>query len=357
MLGNWQLANQGEDNLVRRSRSPSVISITTSMAAYQVKVKYGEERFRTLLIKDISFGKRMEAIKQNCSPLAHLPASNIRVRYRDKDSDMINLSEDPDDFAFGEMLRSAKEVKDRDYRKIFLQASEVDSPLPRKLRRMDVEMPSSSASNVFKSLQPKHLSFTPTCAPGAHLATTTAPKNIEKSPLDCQRQEMAENLQVLKVQIASAKEELEKVNSESRHFQSLSDIRARLCNNCHCSGHTKVKCSKPPCTDISVCKIIEKHPEHKTKIRSLENKAQEEETHLKGFTAARERAKSSCFFVMRPRLKAQNQVKYANRSRLDRDLMILQRVLKKVPDWCEDEDCKLPMIIDQYQNSNVNIYL
>ena len=339
-----------------------MISITKSMATYQVKVKYGEERFSTFLIKDISFARLMQAIKQNCSSLAHLPASNIRVRYRDEDGDMINLSEDPDEFAFGEMLRSAKEVKDRDYGKIFLQASEVDSPLPRKLRRMDVEMPSSSASNEFKSLQPKHLSFTPT--PGARLATTTAPKNVEKSPLDCQRQEMEENLQVLKVQIASAKEELEKLNSESRHFQSLSDIRARLCNNCHCSGHTKVKCSKPPCTDISVCKIIEKHPEHKTKIsqlqreiRSLENKAQEEETHFKGFTAARERAKSSFFFVMRPRLKAQNQVKYANRSRLDRDLMILQRALKKVPDWCEDEDWKLPMIIDQYENSNVNIYL
>ena len=87
--------------------------ITTSMATYQVKVKYGEERFSTFLIKDISFGKLMEAIKQNCLPLAHLPASNIRVRYRDEDGDMINLSEDPDDFAFGEMLRSAKEVKDR----------------------------------------------------------------------------------------------------------------------------------------------------------------------------------------------------------------------------------------------------
>ena len=105
------------------------------MATYQVKVKYGEERFSTFLIKDISFAKLMQAIKQNCSPLAYLPASNIRVRYRD---DMINMSEDPDDFAFGEMLRSAKEVKDRDYGKIFLQASEVDSPLPRKLRRMDV---------------------------------------------------------------------------------------------------------------------------------------------------------------------------------------------------------------------------
>ena len=85
-------------------------------------------------------------------------------------------------------------------------------------------MLSSSASNEFESLQPKHFSFTPT--PGVHLATTTAPKNAEKSPLDCQRQEMEENLKVLKVQIASPKDELEKLNSESRHFQLLSDIRA-----------------------------------------------------------------------------------------------------------------------------------
>jgi len=47
---------------------------------------------------------------------------------------MINPSEDPSGFAFGKMLRSAKEVKDREYKNIFLQASEIDSPLPRKIR-------------------------------------------------------------------------------------------------------------------------------------------------------------------------------------------------------------------------------
>ena len=123
-------------------------------------------------------------------------------------------------------------------RSILRLGSEVDSPLPRKLRRMDVEMLSSSSSKEFKSLQLKHLSFTTT--PGTHFATTTALKSAEKSPLDCQRQEMEENLQVLKVQIASTKEELGKLNSESRHFQPLSDIGAQLCNNCHCGGHTKV---------------------------------------------------------------------------------------------------------------------
>ena len=82
-----------------------------------MKVKYGEERFCTFLIKDITFAKLMQEIKRNCSPLAHLPASNIRVRYRDEDSDMINLWDDSSGFSFGEMLRSDKEVKERDYKK------------------------------------------------------------------------------------------------------------------------------------------------------------------------------------------------------------------------------------------------
>jgi len=70
---------------------------------------------------------------------------------------------------------------------------------------MDVEMPSSSASNeLFKSLKLKHLFFTPTSG-AADLATATAPKNAVKSPLDCQRQEMEENLKVLKVQILALK--------------------------------------------------------------------------------------------------------------------------------------------------------
>ena len=124
-----------------------------------MKVKYGEERFCTLLIKDITFAKLMQQIKRNCSPLAYLPASNIRVRYRDEDGDMISLWEDSSGFSFGEMLRSTKEVKGRDYKKIFLQASEIDSPLPHKMRQTDLGMPSSEADNG--SLPPKHLSFTP----------------------------------------------------------------------------------------------------------------------------------------------------------------------------------------------------
>ena len=89
----------------------------------------------------------MQEIKRNCSPLAHFPASNIRVCYRDEDGDMINLWDDSSGFSFGEMLRSAKEVKELDDKKIFLQASEIDSLLPHKMRRTDLGMPSSEADN------------------------------------------------------------------------------------------------------------------------------------------------------------------------------------------------------------------
>ena len=225
-------------------------------------MKYGEERFFTFLIKDINFAKLMQGIKRNCSPLAHFPASNIRVRYRDEDGDMVNLWDDSSGFSFGEMLRGANEVKERD-KKIFLQASEIDSPLPRKMRRTDLGMPSSEADN--ESLPPKHLSFTPDAARPAAITGNRA----EKSPLDFQRQEIEENVQILKVQVASAKEKLEKLNCESRHFQSLSEMQGRLCNNCHCCGHAKVKCSKAPFTNINASKIKEKHPSTKLKLANF----------------------------------------------------------------------------------------
>ena len=76
----------------------------------------------------------------------------------------------------------------RDYKKIFLQASEIDSPLPSKMRRTDLGMPSSEADN--ESLQPKHLSFPPEAARPA----ATTGKRAQKSPLDFQRQEIEENV-------------------------------------------------------------------------------------------------------------------------------------------------------------------
>ena len=91
-------------------------------------------------------------------------------------------------------------------------------------------------------------------------------------------------------------------------------------------------------------------------IKSLQSQAAEEEENIKHLASARERTKASFFAVMRPRLKAQDLLKYGTgkRTQLDRDLLILQRALNnKVPDWPESQDWKFPLIIDQFQNSQL----
>ena len=50
---------------------------------------------------------------------------------------MVNVCQ-ADLFAFLEMLRTAKEVKDHDYKKIFIQANKIDSPCSRKMKRVVV---------------------------------------------------------------------------------------------------------------------------------------------------------------------------------------------------------------------------
>ena len=131
--------------------------------------------------------------------------------------------------------------------------------------------------------------------------------------------------------------------------------------NCHATGHTKT-CRSPPCSNIDSCKIKDKHPEHKMKvnelqreIKSLESQAAEEEENIKRLASAGECAKTSFFAVMRPRLKAQNLLKYGTgkRMQLDRDLLILQRALNnKVPDWPESQDWNFHLSLISFRTLN-----
>ena len=61
---------------------------------------------------------------------------------------------------------------------------------------------------------------------------------------------------------------------------------------------------------------------------------------------------------MHPRLKARNLIKYSDRVSLDRDLLILEKALTgKVPEFDMSEDWQLPVLIEQYRNRNVDVYL
>ena len=111
-------------------------SSVAKIMALQVKVDYGGERFATFLLRNVTYKTLLQAIQRNCSPLAHLGQDSIRLRYKDEDGDFVSISPD-DSFAFSEMLRTAKQVGDRDYKKFYIKAHEVNSSVPQKMRRLD----------------------------------------------------------------------------------------------------------------------------------------------------------------------------------------------------------------------------
>ena len=86
-----------------------------------------------------------------------------------------------------------------------------------------------------------------------------------------------------------------------------------------------------------------------------EKSSSEEEENIKRLASALERAKTSFFAVMRPRLKAQNLLQYGTGKlmQLDRDLLILQRALNnKVPDWPESQDWNFHLSLISFRTLN-----
>ena len=204
--------------------------------AFQVKVEYGGKRFATFLLENVSYDGLVSSIRKNCSSLAHLDADNIRLRYRDEDGDMVNVCQ-ADLFALSEMLRTSKEVKDRVYKKIFIQANEIDSPCPRKMKRVDSGVENPSTGDELSCLEPKQLSFYAPTFPSASFtedarASPASAQNDKQgcSPLDSKQQEMKDSLTVLQVQTVTAKEALQKLNQLENEYVTLSSLRGRVCN-------------------------------------------------------------------------------------------------------------------------------
>lgn len=125
------------------------------------------------------------------------------------------------------MLRTMKQVGDRDYKKIYIKAHKMNSPVPQKMRRLHSGGLSTSAACSGGKLEPKQLTYS-TLAP---VATSTAQTTIlcftvarEKSPLDLKEEERNENLTFLQVQLSTAREELNNLKQQDKEFLSLSSI-------------------------------------------------------------------------------------------------------------------------------------
>lgn len=169
--------------------------------------------------------------------------------------------------------------------------------------------------------------------------------------------ELTENLTLLGAQVASATNQLQIAKNE--YDQSCSQVNGRkgkLCTNCHQPGHYKGKCQNPPCEDFRVCLAGEKHPEAKSEIvelqrlvKELEKKEKKAKEDLDSFKLAKERSMNSFFAAMRPRLRRQNEGRYVDRFALDKDLIILKRILNNKVPLTTERDWEFPHQIEQYK--------
>ena len=301
---------------------------------------------------EISFVTLMEKIKENCISLSHLEATSMRIKYKDEDDDLVNLRHDS--VAVKEMPRCSRDVQGQEFRKVFLYAAELDSPAvvsnrSERNQRCQTEPGASS-------LPPKQL---------FEAASAQSAQRHQQTPLDKLKFDLAENVQIKRVLVQSAEEELSRLTAEQNDLQPLSALKGRVCGVCHKQGHLRPRCTNAaPCMSHTKCCLRDKHPELKQKInemqkelKQLQNDTESAESKLKGFCEARSKASTSFFSVMRPRLKCRNLTRNSERVQLDRDLLILEKALNgKVPDFDPSEDWKLPILIEQYKNRYVNMY-
>ena len=288
--------------------------------------------------------------------------------------------------------RLSSEFENRGFRSrrslAYVKTDDLDTffPSPSKLllaerRILEAELNNIKAENHRQptQLEPKRLNYIPSASTAATVKETSQPyfpeaaadniglaiapnqsPQILQSPLDRRAIELSENRKLLEVQVESAKRHLQGKQKALDDFPNAHERRGKVCAICHTSGHNRSKCNKSPCHDVNLCKLKDKHPELLNDIRTLQRDLKElEQKYAKAksecdvFNASRQRAKSSFFAIMRPRLRKQNPAKYLERAALDRDLMILQRALKNKVPLDERDDWRLPNVIEEYKHGIV----
>ena len=153
-----------------------------------IKVRYSDCKFASFFMErdEISFVSLVEKIKENCISLGHLEATSMRIKYKDKDDDLVNLR--PDSAALKEMLRCSRDVQGQEFRKVFLYAAELDSP---------AVVPNRSERNQICQTEPGA-----SCLPPRQLFVAATPQSTQpnqQTPLDKLKFDLAENVQIKRV--------------------------------------------------------------------------------------------------------------------------------------------------------------
>ena len=144
----------------------------------------------------------------------------MRIKCKDEDDDLVNLRHDS--AAVKEMPRCSRDVQGQEFRKVFLYAAELDSPavVPNRYERNQRCQTERGAS----------------CLPPRQLFEAASPQSAQphqQTPLDKLKFDLAENVQVKRVLVQSAEEELSRLTGELNDLQQLSALKGRVCGVCH----------------------------------------------------------------------------------------------------------------------------
>jgi hypothetical protein len=294
---------------------------------YLFKLEYNDDKFSTFFVNlyeknDYNFMDLTNDIKANVRSLQHVTPTTIRIRYKDDDGDFVNLSFG-DIEMFKEMFESANHVKDRDYKKIYLKVSQLDSPvldpLPKskhaaKINEDDVDKnPNTELPDpIFNESQrrpPMHTAarsklsskfigvtedqFEDEEAEERYYdtyydrlePTQTVPVPAQGvtglSPLERYMKTLNNNKKEQELKVANLRDELMTVDKNLLQAKSNNEyVQGNVCGNCHLKlGHTAKKCVLDKCTNVYNCGIEKYHP-RQTNRSKLRQELQKEESKL-----------------------------------------------------------------------------
>ena len=277
----------------------------------QVKVEYGLEKWLNFFVNvgricngEYKFSDLVDDIIQRCSALKHLNKCSIRIRYQDDENSYINLNYG-DDEAFRDMWTNARSVPDREYKRIRIKATEIDSPcnisVAKPKEKTSVSGPSPSSANKQNTKKPRQLFAGSTnCGDYVELSAerrkrtridsctetfSHAEREIQsltiddesnvsqmKTPMDRLLNNLKTTINILSEDLESKETALTELNNLVENALSQNDGTLPICGQCHLrEGHTKRNCLLGACPTAKSCGLIEKHPTEKGERRKLQS--------------------------------------------------------------------------------------
>ena len=315
---------------------------------YMFKVEYAENRFCSFFVSltnlnDYSFVKLTNDIKVHVRALQVTTPNTIRIRFRDEDGDYVNLPYG-DHEMFLEMFKSGKLANERDYTKIHLKVSELDSPMGIathvvKKAQSDSDVlqikPQEQTSNVDRPKNPSisrlvvvdddfdsNVAISKTKAgekknmeilPRQHKASRSLDSHFYKvsdnlanqdefdetvnpnpSPLQRYISKLEENVENQRRKVSLIQNNLYSVDVKLEQAKSKNQVgKGQMCGNCHSRlGHTARNCSLDKCTDIFSCGI-EKFHQNQINRSKLNQELKREESSLQKLKTELDNRKSA----------------------------------------------------------------